>query len=158
MDDDVINQDLDHLSLNDEVIRNQINLNLNNNNYNEQSISRLINEEDEENEEEEIEEDKLTDLIVTSLPIDLFTNEHLKKDFETLFKKYDENEEVSFVYFRILKRCTVKYLNESSALNARYELDNQLFLGEPIRLFFSQVHSSLNYSRQFLNSLFFEAY
>jgi hypothetical protein len=136
---DLINQDLDHLSLNDQVIRNQINLNLNNNNYNEQSITRLINEEEEGVEEEE--EHKLTDLIVTSLPNDLFTNEHLKKDFENMFKKYalECEENVSFFYFRILKRCTVKYLNESSALNARYELDNQLFLNEPIRLFFSQV-------------------
>lgn len=106
------------------------------------------------------EDQVLTDLIVTSLPNELFTNDKLKNEFESMFKRYILNESddnnmikitndncgdhndncgVKFYYFRILKRCTVKYNNESSALNARYELDNQLFYGQPIRVFFAQV-------------------
>ena len=162
-DDDLsfVNQNLDHLCLNDEVIRNQISLNLNSNNsnYNEHDIvlpngdhlsmnddNSANNDDDDSHNECNEEKITLTDLIATSLPNDLFTNEHLKRDFENMFEKYaftddqtKTKENVCFFYFRILKRCTVKYTNESSALNARYELDNQLFFGEPIRLFFAQV-------------------
>jgi hypothetical protein len=129
---DLINQDIDRLSLSDQEIQN----------YHEHHIKNDVEDIEEEEEEEE-----LTDLIVTSLPNELFSNDMLKIEFENMFKKYTQIEadgdgfekSVKFFYFRILKRCTVKYSNESAALNARYELDNQIFLGQPIRLFFAQV-------------------
>ena len=140
-----VNQDLERLSLNDEQIRNQLNLNLNQN-YNEHHIRLDENdiEDDYNSNGDECvnidDEQPLTDLIVTSLPQELFTNESLKKEFENMFIKYaDATNGVKFFYFRILKRCTIKYSDESAAVSARYELDNQLFLGEPIRLFFAQV-------------------
>ena len=61
------------------------------------------------------------DLIVTGLPGQLFVDAESKREFEALFRQVDD--ECTFGYLRLFKRCCVRYECAASALLARFELD-----------------------------------
>jgi hypothetical protein len=83
------------------------------------------------------EDDLPKHLIVASIPSEVFANSDCKNIFEKLF--LDIDNKCQFCYFRIFKRCCVKYEDGISALLARFQLDDQLFLNDRLRIFLTKV-------------------
>lgn len=75
-------------------------------------------------------------LIVTSIPSEVFSNLEVKAEFERLFASVDSR--CKFCYFRIFKRCLVQFDSEISAVLVRYELNGFRFLDERIRVFLTR--------------------
>jgi hypothetical protein len=89
----------------------------------------------------ELLKDLPNNIIVTSLPIELFKNDEFKVEFEKKFKSIDAN--CKFSYLRVFRRCSVQFENPISAYIARFELNNYLmmnnyrlrvYLTKPIKL------------------------
>uniref|UniRef100_A0A5S6QCI8 Calcipressin-2 n=1 Tax=Trichuris muris TaxID=70415 RepID=A0A5S6QCI8_TRIMR len=76
-------------------------------------------------------------LIVTNLPMELFSSDQLKEEFEQLFKNTDET--ASFHYLSTFRRCRVQFRGADRATAARIHLDFTRFHGKVLRCFFSQV-------------------
>lgn len=86
---------------------------------------------------ESIEEHELPkNVIVAQLPNELFANLDVKSEFERLFLNLDSN--CKFLYFRIFKRCLIQFDDAISAILARFELDDYLFLNDKLRLFLTK--------------------
>lgn len=87
-------------------------------------------------------------LIVTSIPSEVFEkNNEYKAKFEQLF--LDIDAQCKFCYFRIFKRCCIQYENGISAVLARFQLDDQIFLNDRLRIFLTKPIKLKN-SRPFL--------
>jgi hypothetical protein len=86
-------------------------------------------------------------LIVTSIPTEIFSNLDIKSKFEHMFLNIDEL--CKFCYFRVFKRCCIQYENPISAILARFELDDQPFLDDKLRIFLTRPIKVKN-SRPFL--------
>lgn len=86
-------------------------------------------------------------LIVSSIPTEIFSNLDIKSKFEHMFLNIDEK--CKFCYFRIFKRCCIQYENPISAILARFELDDQPFLNDKLRIFLTRPIKVKN-SRPFL--------
>lgn len=84
----------------------------------------------------ENDDDLPKNLIVTSLPSELFANVDIKSKFEHMFTEIDAS--CKFFYFRIFKRCLIQYENPISAILARFELDDKLFLNDSLRIFLTK--------------------
>ena len=82
-------------------------------------------------------------LIVTSIPSQVFTEFDVKLKFESIFLKIDEK--CSFCYFRLFKRCCIQYENPISAVLARFELENLVFQNENLKIFLTKVKNWLSY-------------
>ena len=93
---------------------------------------------DESNDENDDEDDILPrNLIVTSIPIEVFNDFDMKLKFETTFTEIDAK--CNFCYFRLFKRCCIQYQDSISAVLARFELDNLMFLNERLKIFLTRV-------------------
>jgi hypothetical protein len=100
-------------------------------------ISNELNDDDDETDVNiENEDDLPKNLIVTSLPSELFSNLDIKSKFERMFTEIDES--CKFFYFRIFKRCMIQFENPISAILARFELDDKLFLNDSLRIFLTK--------------------
>jgi hypothetical protein len=86
-------------------------------------------------------------LIVTSIPTEIFSNLDIKSKFEHMFLNIDEK--CKFCYFRAFKRCCIQYECPISAILARFELDDQPFLDDKLRIFLTRPIKVKN-SRPFL--------
>ena len=76
-------------------------------------------------------------LIVTSLPIQVFSDFETKLKFERIFTDIDAK--CNFCYFRLFKRCCIQYEDSISAVLARFELENLSFLNENLKIFLTKV-------------------
>jgi hypothetical protein len=108
----------------------------------EQTTTSVIDMVDCENEIEKLlkddNDDLPTNIIVSSLCCDIFTNSEIKKKFEDLFKAIDSN--CTFCYFRIFNRCTVQFTDPLSAIVAKVQIDNYYFIEDtaPLRVYLSK--------------------
>ena len=97
--------------------------------------NELVDEDNDENDESN---DILPrNLIVTSIPLQVFTDFELKLKFENFFTSIDAR--CNFCYFRLFKRCCIQYEDSISAVLARFELDNLVFLNERLKIFLTKV-------------------
>jgi calcipressin-1 len=94
------------------------------------------NKKDSESEHEHHETELPKNLIVTSIPIDVFLEFDVKRKFEQIFKEIDPK--CTFCYFRLLRRCSIEYDEGLSACLARYELENFRFLDENLKIFLTR--------------------
>ena len=76
-------------------------------------------------------------LIVTSIPLDVFTEFEVKLRFEKIFTSVDPK--CTFCYIRLFRRCCIQYEDSISAVLARFELDEQPFMGERLKIFLTKV-------------------
>lgn len=72
-------------------------------------------------------------IIVTSLHNDLFTTSEIRKEFERLFLSIDD--ECSFCYISIFKRCSLTFSSPIYAILARIKLNGTPFMGEDLKMF-----------------------
>jgi hypothetical protein len=79
-----------------------------------------------------------SNLIVTSVPVEVFSNLQLKSKFEELFLDIDEN--CKFCFFRIFRRCSIQFSSWIAAILARIQLDNYVFMGENLKIFLNKVN------------------
>lgn len=78
-----------------------------------------------------------SNLIVTGLPGELFSNAELKREFEALFTRFDSA--CRFGYFRLLKRCSVQFDEPIVAVLVRLELDRIDFAGAQLKMYLNKV-------------------
>lgn len=78
-----------------------------------------------------------SNLIVTGLPIELFSSIELKREFEKMFTRLDAA--CRFAYFRLLKRCCVQFDEPVVAVLARLELDRVRFMDTNLKMYLSKV-------------------
>lgn len=90
-----------------------------------------------------------TNLIVTSVTSEVFSNNEVRSQFENLFLEIDET--CKFCHLRIFKRCTIQFSNPIAAILARIQLNNKTFCGESLKMFLSNPIKLKN-SRQFLEA------
>lgn len=90
-----------------------------------------------------------TNLIVTSVTDEVFCNNEARTKFEKLF--LDLDDKCKFCHFRIFKRCTVQFSDPIAAILARIQYNNQIFLGENLKMFLSNPIKLKN-SRQYLEA------
>jgi len=76
-------------------------------------------------------------LIVTSVNTEVFTESQRRQEFENLFLNYDN--ECKFCYFRVFKRCSLTFKKPINAVKSRIHLDGIIFMGEPLKMFLSNV-------------------
>jgi len=76
------------------------------------------------------------ELIVTSIPGEIFYDDREKEKFEMLFKEFED--ECRFFYFRGLRRCTIRFQSETASIAAQYVIDGHAFLDQNLKVFFSK--------------------
>lgn len=90
-----------------------------------------------------------TNLIITSVTDEVFSANEVRTRFERLFLELDAD--CKFCHFRIFKRCTVQFTNPIAAILARIQYNDEMFMGETLRMFLSNPIKLKN-SRQFLEA------
>ena len=76
-------------------------------------------------------------LIVTTMPNEVFTEAECKSKFESLF--LDIDDKCKFCFIRIFNRCSISFSSSIAAILARIQLDEQLFLGQRLKIFLTKV-------------------
>ena len=76
-------------------------------------------------------------LIVTTIPNEIFTEAECKSRFESLF--LDIDDKCKFCFIRIFNRCSISFSSSIAAILARIQLDEQLFLGQRLKIFLTKV-------------------
>jgi len=82
-----------------------------------------------------------TNIIVTSVANAVFTSNEARTKFEQLFLGIDS--ECKFCHLRIFNRCTIQFSNPIAAILARIQLNEQMFMGESLKMFLSNVNDIL---------------
>lgn len=87
-----------------------------------------------------------SNLIVTGLPMEVFSSVELKREFEKMFTRFsgggrDEKSGCRFAYFRILKRCCVQFDEPMLAVLARLELDRVRFMDTQLKMYLNKVNN-----------------
>lgn len=111
-------------------------------------------------------DDLPSNLIVTGLPLEIFTSSSssssssgggLKQQFEDMFTRIDPR--CRFSYFRLLKRCCIQFEEPLVAVLARLELDRIVFDGAELKMYLNKVYkASLTFSKyvySFLSDLIY---
>nr|CAG4638793.1 EOG090X0FJX [Cyclestheria hislopi] len=89
-----------------------------------------------------------TSIIVTNLPHAVFSNQQLKREFESLFHVYEDNP--AFHYLKSFRRARVDFSSPLLAAKARVELHRTSFAGETVNCYFAQPPVIHENSQQFL--------
>lgn len=90
-----------------------------------------------------------TNLIITSVAEEVFSSNEARAEFEQLFLEIDSD--CKFCHLRIFNRCTIQFSNPIAAILARVQFNEQMFLGESLKMFLSNPIKIKN-SRQFLEA------
>lgn len=83
-----------------------------------------------------------TTLIVTSVASEVFSSNEARAKFEQLFLEIDPD--CKFCFLRIFNRCTIQFSNSIAAILARIQFNEQVFLGESLKMFLSNVRVNIN--------------
>ncbi|XP_065577494.1 calcipressin-1-like [Artemia franciscana] len=114
-------------------------------NFDDDRIIELLRKcflDDEENGVDEIPnfdegaEDSPSSLIVTSVPLVVFTENQVKEEFEQLFKQFDSS--ITVQYLKSFKRARVNFSSPSSAAKARIHIHGTPFEDSHIKCYFIQ--------------------
>ncbi|CAF0951356.1 unnamed protein product [Didymodactylos carnosus] len=75
------------------------------------------------------------DLIITPIPHELFTNDHLKTEFEAIFRQFDPN--ITVLYLKFFQRVRITFTNSLNALRARINIHEYDFHGFKFKTYFA---------------------
>lgn len=100
-----------------------------------------------ESNRDEDDEDLAKHLIVTNLPVELFSDSNLRTQFETLILSLDARSKL--FYFKPLRRCQIECEDFISALIIKFELDDYFFFNANLKIFVTKPIVIKN-SRPFL--------
>nr|CAG4642857.1 EOG090X0FJX [Evadne anonyx] len=103
--------------------------------------------DDQSNQSDEKEDDQPSSLIVTNLPHPLFAEQHLKMEFEKLFRTFDAT--ATFHYLKSFRRARVDFSSPSITSKARIHLHQTPFGENVMNCFFGQPPLNKN-TQQFL--------
>lgn len=88
-----------------------------------------------------------TTLIVTSVASEVFSSNEARAKFEQVFLVIDP--ECKFCFLRIFNRCTIQFSSSIAAILARIQFNEQMFLGESLKMFLSNVRVIENITKTF---------
>ncbi|CAF0873037.1 unnamed protein product [Adineta ricciae] len=74
-------------------------------------------------------------LIITPVPSELFTEQHVKDEFEQLFRVYDPD--ITVLYLKFFQRVRITFTSPHNALQARLHLHEYRFHGTIIKTYFA---------------------
>ncbi|XP_055062193.1 calcipressin-1 isoform X1 [Paramisgurnus dabryanus] len=78
-------------------------------------------------------------LIACKVPEEVFNEQHVKEQFEALFRQFDPS--TSFQFFKSFRRVRINFTDVLAAAEARVKLHKSDFNGKEMRLYFAQsVH------------------
>ncbi|XP_014676715.1 PREDICTED: calcipressin-1-like [Priapulus caudatus] len=86
-------------------------------------------------------EDTPCTLIVTGLALEVFEDPDNKKDFEAIFKEFDE--QAVFCYLRSFRRARVNFSNSETTKKARVQTHEVEVCGKNVKVYFGQPVFSL---------------
>jgi len=110
-------------------------------------VADMDYEDDQSNQNEEKQDDQPSSLIVTNLPQTLFAEQHLKMEFEKLFRTFDQM--ATFHYLKSFRRARVDFSSSSITSKARVHLHQTPFGENIMNCFFGQPPINRN-TQQFL--------
>ncbi|XP_007904152.1 calcipressin-1 isoform X2 [Callorhinchus milii] len=78
--------------------------------------------------------------LIACLPYtEIFTDVHIRADFESIFRAYDPD--ATFQFFKSFKRVRINFNNPIAATEARINLHGTEFNGKKMKLYFAQVQN-----------------